>query len=63
MKTCEMTMSEGEYWLHYFPCGKPAKYISPKEKGGRQMYLCGIHKNSVDAMYKRIGSDKRCKKL
>jgi len=64
VKTCEMTMEYIDFRVNYFKCGKPAKYISPKDPmNGRQLYLCGIHKNSVDAFHKRINSKERCKKL
>ena len=64
MKNCEMTMETFDFRANYFKCGKPAKYITPKESlSGKQMFVCGIHKNSVDALYERISSDKRCTKI
>jgi hypothetical protein len=46
-------------WATYDMCGKPAKYRTPESKMGVE-YVCGIHANSLDKMYKRIGSDLKC---
>jgi len=63
-KRCEMTIEIFDFKAQYFPCGKPAKYITPKDKlSGRKIYVCGIHKNSVDAFHKKTGSNKRCKSI
>ncbi len=40
-------------------CGKPARYIDPRPRMGVE-YVCGIHARSIDAMYRRIGSNLRC---
>ena len=67
MMKCEMTTEESDiaYGSVYFKCGKPAKYMTPKDpitnKTG--FPVCGLHKNSVDAFFKRIGSNERCKPL
>jgi len=64
MKYCEMTMETFDFKANYYACGRPAKYIAPKDKlSGRKLYVCGIHKNSVDAFHKRINSGKKCEQL
>ena len=57
-ETC--TMTAGKYTLveNYYPCGKTAKWKNPENQ--HPMFLCGIHRNSLDKMYKRINSDLRC---
>lgn len=61
-RCCEMTVETFDFGTNYFKCGKPAKYITPKDKmNPRKMFVCGIHKNSVDKMYENIGSSKRCR--
>ena len=63
-KYCEMIMETFDFKANYFKCGKPAKYTTPKDKmNPKKMFVCGIHKNSVDKMYKNIGSSKRCKSI
>lgn len=63
-KYCEMTMETFDFKARYFKCGRPAKYITAKDKlSGRKIYVCGIHKNSVDAFHKRIGSKERCQSI
>jgi hypothetical protein len=55
----------GEYGFPgegYYPCNRKAKYITPPNPITKKiMYVCGIHKNSIDAMHKKINSNKRCK--
>ena len=64
IKYCEMTMEYWDFRANFPKCGKPAKYITPAGPiTGRTMYVCGIHKRSVDAFHVRIGSKERCKKL
>jgi len=59
---CEMTMEFWDFRANFYPCGRPAKYITPKDPmKGRKIYVCGIHKNSINAFHKRTGSSKRCK--
>lgn len=59
-----MTMESFDFKAQFFACGRPAKFIAPKDKlSGRRLYVCGIHKNSVDAFYKRQHSNKRCRKI
>ena len=61
MKYCQMTMETWSFKANYFKCGKPAKYITPKEPlSGKRIFVCGIHKNSVDAFHKRINSNEKC---
>lgn len=61
MKVCQMTISWGEFgknsgWKVYDRCGKKAKFKVPKPKQGIE-YVCGIHANSLRAMYKRVGQE------
>lgn len=65
MKTCDMTIYVfGEGLLRQSGlCGKPAKYKSPEKIMGRIYYLCGIHKNSLNKFYEKLGNNKRCIKL
>ena len=65
MKTCELTIERiGFGGDSYSKCGRPAKYITPTPPmGGKKNYVCGIHKNEIDSMHRRIGSCQRCKEL
>ena len=60
--TCQMTMSylDGGAVEQFHLCGKPAKCISPGDERNSPMLVCGIHRNSINAMYKRIDSPNRC---
>ena len=63
-RQCEMTMEGFDFRAYFYSCGKPAKYITPKDKFlKRKLYVCGIHRNTVDAFYKRKNLSKKCKKL
>ena len=61
---CEM--HTGEYdWISrggYLVCHRPAKFRVPGVKTQVE-YVCGIHANSLNKMYKRIGQDIRCMEL
>ena len=59
-----MTITDTAMGVYYL-CSRQAKYITPKGplNNGIRLYVCGIHKNSIDAMHKRIGSKERCEKL
>jgi hypothetical protein len=58
---CQMTIdtTPKRMWPHYAPCGKPAKYKTPKPEMQVE-YVCGIHANSLNKMYIRIGDKTRC---
>ena len=61
---CQMTVEFGTYGKDsisrsYGKCNKPAKYRTPETKMC-VTHVCGVHARSLDAMYKRIGSSKRC---
>jgi len=56
--TCNMTVGRLTLVESPGPCGKKAKYLNPKKEHPKR--LCGIHKNSVNAFFKRIGSELRC---
>ena len=43
--------------------GEPAKYITSVDPPNKQMKVCGIHKNSVDKMFIRRNSKKRCEAI
>jgi hypothetical protein len=45
--------------LRYDKCGSPAKYRVPNPKMAVE-YVCGIHANSLNKMFERIGSDLKC---
>lgn len=61
MCRCEMTVEDTSGCVDtYFKCGKPAKFITPNDPPNKQMNVCGIHKNSVDSMYKKRKDERRC---
>lgn len=62
IRCCEMTMGEyGPTGPDYYKCNRPAKYVTPVDKlNKRRLFVCGIHKRSVDDLYKRVNSTERC---
>ena len=63
-KTCEQHVDQDPVFDTIGFCGRPAKFITPEDTGlNRSRPVCGIHRRSVDAFYKRIGSDKRCEPI
>ena len=64
-KYCQMTIGEYDFVsgdAGYSKCSKPAKYKIPHPKMGVE-YVCGIHANSLNKMFKRIGSEEKCERL
>jgi len=48
----------------YHRCHRVAKWITPKDPmRKRKLFVCGIHRRSVDMFQARINSTKRCKPL
>ena len=43
-------------------CSKPAKFSVPKPQMGVE-YVCGIHARSLNIMFERVGSSRRCPPL
>lgn len=39
-------------------CGRPAKWMSPQNRP-----LCGIHRRSVDTMYRQHKQPERCRPI
>jgi len=58
MKTCDMYTGEYSLITNIYRCGKKAKWKNPEKKHPR--FLCGIHKNSLNKMFKRIDSNLKC---
>ncbi len=61
---CQMTVSFKKFNtesspLLYDRCGSPAKYRVPNPKMGVE-FVCGIHANSLNKLFKRTGSDLKC---
>ena len=64
IKTCEINVTLDVCFDTICPCGKQAKFITPKDKmNKRRKYVCGIHRRSIDKMYERTGRDLRCQRL
>lgn len=64
MTKCEMTIEYWDFRANFKPCGRPAKYITPKNPITKKtMFVCGIHRNSIDRFHEQIKSAKRCKAL
>ncbi len=62
-RKCTFTIAEGSNHNTYL-CGRTAKWKTPEDTlNKKQQFVCGIHKNSVDKMYKRINSKLRCKRV
>jgi hypothetical protein len=59
---CQMTIQGKDFPYEYRKCGKPAKYKCPEIKM-KVEFVCGHHKNSVNAFYKRIGSKLECEEI
>jgi len=55
-----MTMGSVGYYAEAAYCSNPAKWVSPEPILGKIYELCGIHRNSVDAHYKKRKSELRC---
>jgi len=55
--TIESDFISGRY--DSLKCDKPAKFINPNPQMGVQ-YVCGIHANSLDKMFKRTGQNIKC---
>ena len=48
----------------YPVCGRPAKYVTPMDHFHKKdKFVCGIHANSVNKMYVRLGIDKKCQPI
>ena len=63
-QTCEITVEFFDVFHTYSACGRRAEYRTPKDLiSGNQYYVCGIHRRSIDIMYRNLGNHKRCKKL
>ena len=61
---CKMTICDTSGCVdNYYKCGRVAKYITPADGLNKSMFVCGIHKESVNSMYKKRGLDTRCKKI
>lgn len=58
--TCEIHVDLDVCFDTVQPCGRPAKFISPKDPMNLQKYVCGIHRRSIDGMYKRTNRKLRC---
>ena len=64
MDRCEITVGSDDFLDCYSQCPNRAKYITPPGPlDGKVMRVCGVHRNSVNKMHKRIGCDLRCKSL
>jgi len=62
---CQMTVGEWDSVsgsAGYGKCSRPAKFRVPKPEMGVE-YVCGIHARSLNIMFERIGSSKRCQPL
>jgi len=61
MNKCEMTIKGNSIFDDFYPCGKPAKYITPVSiNNKKRIKVCGIHRRSVDKMLERTGQKVRC---
>ena len=62
MKRCKIhvTFSNGiKYKIT--PCNRPAKFKTiPDSLNKKSNFVCGIHRRSIDIMYKKQGKETRC---